>query len=95
MGSSGEAVCRRDSDRPYIAHVFHDSEHPDIVNRDNRSQNILRTAATNEIRMEDLREQEHTTTRELHDDELRSKVTDRAILNAARVEHQMTTGSEQ
>ncbi|MEZ6876920.1 hypothetical protein [Enterobacter sp. KBR-315C3_2022] len=36
-----------------------------------------------------------TTTRELHDDELRSKVTDRGILNAARIEHQMTTGSEQ
>ncbi|HBR4754557.1 TPA: hypothetical protein L9W62_000317 [Klebsiella pneumoniae] len=36
-----------------------------------------------------------TTTRELHDDELRSKVKDRAILNAARIEHQTTTGSEQ
>ncbi|MEA4717662.1 hypothetical protein VBQ97_27350, partial [Klebsiella pneumoniae] len=36
-----------------------------------------------------------TTTRELHDDELRSKVIDRAILNAVRVEHQTTTGSEQ
>lgn len=36
-----------------------------------------------------------TTTRELHDDELRSKVTDRTILNAARFERQTTTGSEQ
>ena len=36
-----------------------------------------------------------TTTRELHDDELRSKVTDRVIFNTARIEHQMTTGSEQ
>ncbi|MGU3415532.1 DUF2345 domain-containing protein, partial [Enterobacteriaceae bacterium C34L] len=46
-------------DRPYIAHSFHDSEHPDVVSRDNRSQNILRTAAGNELRMEDLRGQEH------------------------------------
>ncbi|MEM6052415.1 hypothetical protein AAH450_17775 [Erwinia sp. P7711] len=35
-----------------------------------------------------------TTTRELHDDELRSKVKDRAIINAARIEHRDTTGSE-
>lgn len=48
-----------DIDRPYIAHAFHDSEHQDIVTRDNRSQNILRTAAGNELRMEDLRGQEH------------------------------------
>ncbi|EOB9996719.1 DUF2345 domain-containing protein [Cronobacter sakazakii] len=46
-------------DRPYIAHAFHDAEHADIVTRDNRSQNILRTAARNELRMEDLRGQEH------------------------------------
>lgn len=32
-------------------------------------------------------------TRELHDDELRSKVVERTIVNAARMEHQ-TTGSE-
>ena len=48
-----------DIDRPYIAHAFHDSEHQDIVTRDNRSQNILRTAAQNELRMEDQRGQEH------------------------------------
>ncbi|HCI6025396.1 hypothetical protein JQ803_06450 [Klebsiella pneumoniae] len=36
-----------------------------------------------------------TTTRELHDDELRSKVIDRTMINAARLEHQTTTGSEQ
>lgn len=35
-----------------------------------------------------------TYTRELHDDELRSKVNDRAIINAARIEHQTTTGPE-
>jgi len=46
-------------DRPYIAHAFHDSEHQDVVTRDNRSQNILRTAADNELRMEDQRGQEH------------------------------------
>jgi Rhs element Vgr protein len=36
-----------------------------------------------------------TTTRELHDDELRSKVKERAMINAARIEHQTTTGNEQ
>ncbi|MFW0858361.1 type VI secretion system Vgr family protein [Cronobacter dublinensis] len=46
-------------DRPYIAHAFHDAEHADLVNRDNRSQNILRTAADNTLRMEDRRGQEH------------------------------------
>lgn len=50
-----------DIDRPCIAHVFHDSAHQDVVTRDNRSQNILRTAADNELRMEDLRGQEHIT----------------------------------
>ncbi|NCH71763.1 type VI secretion system Vgr family protein [Cronobacter dublinensis] len=48
-------------DRPYIAHAFHDAEHVDLVNRDNRSQNILRTAADNTLRMEDRRGQEHVT----------------------------------
>ncbi|MGC6387656.1 type VI secretion system Vgr family protein [Ewingella sp. S1.OA.A_B6] len=48
-----------DPDKPYIGHAFHDSEHPDIVNRDNRSQNILRTAGKNEIRLEDKRGEEH------------------------------------
>jgi hypothetical protein len=36
-----------------------------------------------------------TTTRELHDDELRSKVKERAMINAARIEHQTTTRNEQ
>ncbi|SPW22233.1 Uncharacterized protein conserved in bacteria [Cronobacter sakazakii] len=48
-----------DPDRPYIAHAFHDSAHPDVVNRDNRSRNILRTPAQNELRMEDKRGEEH------------------------------------
>ncbi|TNV11205.1 type VI secretion system tip protein VgrG, partial [Buttiauxella sp. B2] len=48
-----------DIDLPYIAYAFHDSEHRDPVNRDNRSQNILRTAARNELRMEDKRGEEH------------------------------------
>ena len=48
-----------DIDLPYISHTLHDSEHPDIVNRDNHSQNILRTAADNELRMEDRRGEEH------------------------------------
>lgn len=55
----GIAYDDGDIDRPYIAHAFHDSEHQDIVTRANRSQNILRTAAGNELRMEDQRRQEH------------------------------------
>ncbi|MGK3212747.1 DUF2345 domain-containing protein, partial [Enterobacter kobei] len=55
----GVAFDGGDPDRPYIAHAFHDSEHPDVVTRDNRSQNILRTAGQNELRMEDLRQSEH------------------------------------
>lgn len=35
-----------------------------------------------------------TYTRELHDDELRSKVKERTMINAARMERQTTTGSE-
>ncbi|HAV2159843.1 TPA: type VI secretion system tip protein VgrG [Enterobacter cloacae] len=53
------AYSNGDIDLPYISHALHDSEHPDIVNRDNRSQNILRTAADNELRMEDRRGEEH------------------------------------
>jgi len=55
----GIAFDGGDLDKPYIAHSFHDSEHADIVTRDNRSQNILRTAAQNELRMEDRRQEEH------------------------------------
>ena len=55
----GIAFDGGDPDRPYIAHAFHDSEHADVVTRDNRSQNILRTAGQNELRMEDQRQSEH------------------------------------
>ncbi|WP_411556179.1 type VI secretion system Vgr family protein [Pantoea agglomerans] len=55
----GIAFDGGDPDRPYIAHAFHDSEHPDVVTRDNRTQNILRTAGRNELRMEDQRQAEH------------------------------------
>ncbi|WP_435955007.1 type VI secretion system Vgr family protein [Dryocola sp. BD626] len=53
------AYSNGDIDLPYISHAMHDSEHGDIVNRDNRSQNILRTAAHNELRLEDKRGEEH------------------------------------
>ncbi|UDJ82160.1 type VI secretion system Vgr family protein [Kosakonia oryzae] len=53
------AFSNGDIDLPYISHAMHDSEHADIVTRDNRSQNILRTAGGNELRMEDLRGEEH------------------------------------
>ncbi|QBX83323.1 type VI secretion system Vgr family protein [Citrobacter tructae] len=55
----GVAFHDGNPDRPYIANAFHDSEHADIVTRDNRSQNILRTAGGNELRMKDLRGEEH------------------------------------
>lgn len=55
----GIAYDDGDIDRPYISHAFHNSVHEDVVTRDNRSQNILRTAAGNELRMEDQRGQEH------------------------------------
>lgn len=55
----GIAYDDGDIDRPYIAQVFHDSAHQEIVTHDNRSQNILRTAADNELRMEDQRGEEH------------------------------------
>ncbi|MDU3301400.1 MAG: type VI secretion system tip protein VgrG, partial [Enterobacter ludwigii] len=55
----GVAFHGDNPDRPYIAHAFHDSGHPDIVNADNRSQNILRTGGGNELRMEDQKAQEH------------------------------------
>ncbi|UNH39824.1 type VI secretion system Vgr family protein [Moellerella wisconsensis] len=48
-----------DIDRPYIAFAFHDSEHPDHVNRDNHTRNVLRTPANNKLRMEDKREKTH------------------------------------
>ncbi|MBS0857122.1 MULTISPECIES: type VI secretion system Vgr family protein [unclassified Tatumella] len=57
----GIAFDGGDPDRPYIAYALHDSEHPDVVTRNNRSQNILRTAGDNELRMEDQRQAEHIT----------------------------------
>lgn len=53
------AFSNGDIDLPYISHAMYDSEHADVVTRDNRSQNILRTAGGNELRMEDLRGEEH------------------------------------
>jgi type VI secretion system secreted protein VgrG len=53
------AFSSGDIDLPYISHAMHDSEHVDVVTRDNRSQNILRTAGGNKLRMEDLRGEEH------------------------------------
>ncbi|MFT2108094.1 type VI secretion system Vgr family protein [Enterobacter nematophilus] len=48
-----------DPDRPYIAHAQHDSEHPDLVTRDNHTRNIWRTAGDNKFRLEDKRQEEH------------------------------------
>lgn len=53
------AFSNGDIDLPYIAYGLHDSEHPDHVNRDNHSRNILRTPANSKLRMEDQRGEEH------------------------------------
>ncbi|MBS4508728.1 type VI secretion system tip protein VgrG [Klebsiella pneumoniae] len=53
------AYSNGDIDLPYIAYALHDSEHPDPVNRDNHTRNILRTPANNKLRMEDRRGEEH------------------------------------
>jgi len=53
------AYSNGDIDLPYIACALHDSEHPDLVNRDNHTRNILRTPANSKLRMEDKRGQEH------------------------------------
>lgn len=47
-----------DGDRPYIAHVMHDSRHPDHVTRDNHKRNILLTPAGNTLLMDDTRGRE-------------------------------------
>lgn len=48
-----------DPDRPYIAHVLHDSRHPDHVTQANHTRNVIRTPANNKLRMEDKRGEEH------------------------------------
>ncbi|SUP80542.1 type VI secretion system Vgr family protein [Yersinia wautersii] len=53
------AFSNGDIDLPYIAYALHDAEHPDPVNRDNHSRNILRTPANSKLRMEDKRGEEH------------------------------------
>ncbi|EKQ5163033.1 type VI secretion system tip protein VgrG [Salmonella enterica] len=53
------AYSNGDIDLPYIAYALHDSEHPDHVNRDNHTRNVLRTPANNKLRMEDRRGEEH------------------------------------
>ncbi|HBV2059446.1 type VI secretion system tip protein VgrG [Klebsiella pneumoniae] len=53
------AYSNGDIDLPYIAYALHDSEHPDLVNRDNHTRHILRTPANNKLRMEDKRGEEH------------------------------------
>ncbi|MCS3433645.1 type VI secretion system Vgr family protein [Klebsiella sp. BIGb0407] len=48
-----------DPDRPYIAHVLHDSRHVDHVTEKNSTRNVIRTAGLNKLRMEDKRGEEH------------------------------------
>ena len=46
-------------DRPYIAHVLHDSAHGDHVTIKNYKRNVLRTPSNNKLRLEDERGKEH------------------------------------
>ncbi|MBN3565446.1 type VI secretion system Vgr family protein [Burkholderia cenocepacia] len=46
-------------DRPVIVGAMHDSLHPDLVNSRNHTRNLIRTAARNEMRMEDKEGVEH------------------------------------
>ncbi|VXD05886.1 Rhs element Vgr protein [Enterobacterales bacterium 8AC] len=46
-------------DRPYIAHVLHDSAHVDHVTIRNYKRNVLRTPSNNKLRLDDTRNQEH------------------------------------
>ncbi|WP_439889630.1 type VI secretion system Vgr family protein [Ralstonia sp. 25C] len=46
-------------DRPVIIGAMHDSLHPDLVNNLNHTRNLIRTAAQNELRMEDKEGIEH------------------------------------
>ncbi|MCA8236162.1 type VI secretion system Vgr family protein [Burkholderia cenocepacia] len=46
-------------DRPVIIGAMHDSLHPDLVTSRNHTRNLIRTAARNEMRMEDKEGVEH------------------------------------
>ncbi|WP_296224965.1 type VI secretion system Vgr family protein [Ralstonia sp. UBA689] len=48
-----------DPNRPVIIGAMHDSLHPDLVNNLNHTRNLIRTAAQNELRMEDKEGVEH------------------------------------
>ncbi|WP_250528017.1 type VI secretion system Vgr family protein [Caballeronia sp. GAWG2-1] len=48
-----------DPNRPVIIGAMHDSLHPDLVNNLNHTRNLIRTAANNEMRMEDREGLEH------------------------------------
>jgi len=55
------AIVHTDGDpnRPVIIGAMHDSVHPDLVNNLNHTRNLIRTAARNELRMEDKEGSEH------------------------------------
>ncbi|OXI18499.1 type VI secretion system Vgr family protein [Burkholderia sp. AU15512] len=55
------AIVHTDGDpnRPVIIGAMHDSVNPDLVNNLNHTRNLIRTAAQNELRMEDKEGNEH------------------------------------
>ncbi|MDR3433885.1 MAG: type VI secretion system tip protein VgrG [Rouxiella aceris] len=61
LDGTGVAIQFTDGnlDRPYIAHVLHDSRHSDHVNIENNKRNVLLTPAGNTLRMDDERGIEH------------------------------------
>jgi type VI secretion system secreted protein VgrG len=48
-----------DPDRPYIVGALHNSQRTDLVTNQNNTRNLIRTAAQNELRMEDREGIEH------------------------------------
>ncbi|MBB3213225.1 type VI secretion system secreted protein VgrG [Herbaspirillum sp. Sphag1AN] len=47
--------------KPYIAHLHHNSRHPDLIISEHRwlSRNVIRTQSNNKLRMEDWKGEEH------------------------------------
>ena len=53
------AFTQGDPDRPYIVGAVHNSQRTDLVTNHNNTRNLIRTAAQNELRMEDREGIEH------------------------------------
>ncbi len=58
---AGIAFMDGNPNKPYIAHLHHNSRHPDHITAEDRwlSRNVIRTQSNNKLRMEDWKGQEH------------------------------------